>query len=110
MKQGEIKLVRFHTHNGVRSAFVKRGRKFIKVVEIDAPISVRKVRISEERFMTPLKRNDDFYPYRRAVNKFIKASKTLGITQGAKDILLDAKGLVPYDDTVDTDGIVTVTG
>lgn len=108
MKTGEIRLVRFHTRNGIRSAFVKKGRKFIKVVTIDAPISVTKVRVAEERFMTPLKKNDDFYPYARGVSKFIKASKTLGITKGAKAIILAAKGLIPYDENVDTDGIVNI--
>ena len=109
MKQGDIRLVRYHTRNGVRAAFVKKGRKFFKIVTIDTQISVTKARVTDERFMTPLKRNDDFYPYRRAVNKFIKASKTLGITQGAKDILQAAKGLTPYDDEVDTAGIVELT-
>ena len=96
MKQGQIRLVRFHTSHGVVAAFVKKGRKFLRVVTIDTPISVKKVRVAEERFMTPLMKGDDFYPIRRGRNKFLKAAKTFGITQGAKDIINGAA--VPWDD------------
>ena len=96
MKQGDIRLVRFHTSHGVVAAFVKKGRKFLKVVTIDTPISVKKVRVAEERFMTPLMKGDDFYPIRRGRNKFLKAAKTFGITQGAEDIINGAA--VPWDD------------
>lgn len=113
MKQGEIRLVRFHTHNGIRAAFVKKGRKFIKVVEIDTPIHVRKVRVLEERFMTALKKGDDFYPITRARNKFLKAGRTLGITKGAKAIINNAQVPAPCIldiDNVDLDGVMSESG
>lgn len=105
---GQIRLVRFHdqekTSDGVRSsvkvAFTKRGRKFLKVITVDAPIRVRKVRIADERYMVPLRKGDDFYPYKRAVQKFLKAAKHLGITDGAKKILVEARGAIPADDDV----------
>jgi hypothetical protein len=86
-----IELVRYHTDNGIRSAFVKQGRKFIKVVEIDAPIRVRKVPVSDGRYMKPLLRNGEAYSVTRAVNKFLKAGRSLGITDGARRILKEAK-------------------
>lgn len=93
---GQIRLVRFHTEEGVKAAFVRKGRKFFKVVEIDTPISVRKVRIAEERYMRPLKKGDSFYPYKRAVGKFLRAAKQHGITSGAKQILEQARSQGGY--------------
>jgi len=80
-------LVRYHTNNGVRAAIVQKGRKWIKVVEIDSPIHTRKVPLSDERYMTPLQRKGQDYPLVRARNKFLKAGRTLGITQGARSII-----------------------
>lgn len=88
---GQIRLVRFHTEDGVKAAFTRRGRKFLKVVMIDTPVSVTKVRLADERFMQPLKKGDDFYPYARAVQKFLKAAKAHGITKEAKQILVEAR-------------------
>ena len=82
-----IKLVRYHTDNGVRAAIVKKGRKWIQVVEIDSPVHVRKVPISDERYMIPLQRKGQDYPLVRARNKFLKAGRTLGITRGARSII-----------------------
>lgn len=83
----DVELVRFHSDDGIVSAFIVKGRKWIKVVCIDSPISVRKVNIVEEKFMKTLQRNGQDYPITRARNKFLKAGRKLGITQGARDIL-----------------------
>lgn len=90
--QGAVSLVRYHTMQGVRVAFVKKGRKFYHVVEFDSPINVRKVPVSDDRYMTPLTDVDgQYYPYVRAVKKFMLAAKTHGITEAAKKILDTAR-------------------
>ena len=103
---GQIRLVRFHDGSGVRVAFTRRGRKFLHVVAMDSPMVVQKVRLSEERYMQPLKKGDDYYPYKRAVQKFMKAADHLGITDKAKDILDQARKLgtvneIEYDAAVE---------
>lgn len=89
--QGQIRLVRYFTKEGVKCAFTRRGRKFLKVVTIDSPISVTKVRLGEERYMTPLRKGDNFYPYKRAVSKFSAVGRRNGITKGARQILAEAR-------------------
>ena len=84
---GNSELVRYHTNNGVRAAVIQKGRKWIKVVEIDSPVHVRKVPLSDERYMRPLQRKGQDYPLVRARNKFLKAGRNLGITEGAKKIV-----------------------
>ena len=106
---GSIRLVRYFSEDGVKAAFVRRGRKFLKVITLDSPISVTKVRISDERYMQPLKKGDNFYPFKRGVSKFWAAARNLGITQGAKAILAqaDAQGGYPADLDLEVDGNLT---
>jgi len=94
-----IELVTYHTfrkvRNGyesaVRCAFVKRGRKWLQVLCIDATTSgglkLWKVPLSDEQYMKPLLRKGKPYPVSRALKSFRKMGKTHGISKGAKKLL-----------------------
>jgi hypothetical protein len=98
---GRIRLVKYHNGDQFVVAFTRRGRKFLHVVTIDSPMTVTKCRIAEERYMVPLKKGDDFYPYKRAVNKFLHAGKRLGISDRARAILKQAAASVNPDALVE---------
>ncbi len=99
----DIQLVSYHTwlkvskgyQSAIRSAFVKTGRKWLKVVMIDATsdggMRVWKVPLSDQQFMTPLMRKGKPYPVSRALKIFKRVGKTHGITKAAKNILKEAK-------------------
>lgn len=97
-----IALVRYHTyHKGrsgyescVRTAFVKRGRKWLQVLCIDATASggmkLWKVPLTDEQYMQPLLLKGKPYPMSRAIKRFRKMGKTHGISKGAKKLLKEA--------------------
>lgn len=97
----DIELVRYHTYqkvrNGynssVRCAFVKSGRKWLKVVALDASsdggIRVWRVPADERRYMTPLLRKGKPYNITRALRTFRSLAASHGITNGAKKILAE---------------------
>lgn len=98
-----IELVRYHTwkrvrNNGVesavRTAFVKRGRKWMQVLCIDATttggLKLWKVPLSDEQYMRPLLRKGKPYPFKRALKTFRAMGKTHGISKGAKKLLREA--------------------
>ena len=77
-------LVTYRTDAGIKTAIaLKPGRKWLPVIVIDSPMRVRKVPLSERRFMTPLAD----YPLRRAVRKYLAAGRRLGITKRARKAL-----------------------
>lgn len=94
-----IALVRYHTfrrvRNGfesaVRCAFVKRGRKWMHVLCIDATttggLKLWKVPLSDEKYMWPLRRKGKPYPVSRALKSFRAMGKSHGISKGAKKLL-----------------------
>jgi hypothetical protein len=97
-----IELVRYHLfHKGrsgyescVRTAFVKRGRKWMHVLCIDATASggmkLWKVPLSDERYMRPLLHKGKPYPFKRAIKIYHAMGKTHGISKGAKKLLKEA--------------------
>lgn len=88
MKTDEVELVVYRTKNGIRPALIHEGRKWIQVVVIDTPITVKKVRSAERRYMTSsLQFHGNPYPLRRAGRQFRKAAKHLGATKGAMKII-----------------------
>ncbi len=91
-----IELVRYHTFrqgydSSVRVCFVKEGRKWLKVVAIDAGTSdglrVRKVPMADKQYMKPLMRGKRPYSVKRALKVFRSVMKTHGATKGAKKLL-----------------------
>ena len=97
-----IELVRYHTwkrvrdghESCVRSAFIKRGRKWMQVLCIDATASggmkLWKVPLSDEKYMRPLLRKGKPYPFKRAIRIMRGIGKTHGISKGAKKLLKEA--------------------
>lgn len=99
-KPAIIKLVRYHTwkkaHGGgyesaVRSAFVKAGRKWLKVLAIDATLNgglrVWRVPTSDQQYMRPLLLRGKPYPVARALKAFRRMAKSHGVSNGAKRLL-----------------------
>jgi hypothetical protein len=94
-----IELVSYHTfrkvRNGyesaVRCAFVRRGRKWMQVLCIDATttggMKLWKVPLSDEQYMRPLLRKGKAYPVKKAIKSFRAMGKTHGISKGAKKLL-----------------------
>lgn len=72
----------YRTDSGCKTILAAEGRKYIRFVSMDAPISVTKVPMAEQRHMTPL----DYQP-KKAARRFRGAGKRLGITKGAKQFL-----------------------
>lgn len=97
-----IRLVQYHTWqkvrggntSSVRCALVKRGRKWLQVIAMDASpdggVKVWKVPMSDERFMKPLMHKGKPYPMKRALRIFRSMARTHGITKGAKKLLKEA--------------------
>jgi hypothetical protein len=96
-----IELVSYHTwyrgrkgyESCFRTAFVKRGRKWIQVLCIDATagggMRLWKVPLSDEKYMRPLLRKGKPYPISRAVKSFRRVGRTHGISKGAKKLLTE---------------------
>lgn len=76
-------LVRYRSDEGVVIAFVKPGRKLLSMVAMDAAgLRVRKVPLSDERYISPLD-----YPVAKARRRFLAAGKRFGISKGAKALI-----------------------
>lgn len=91
----DVELVRYQYQTaaaaGTRPALIVEGRKWIKVVEFGTPISVRKVRREERRYMhADLKHKGLPYPLTRAARHFLRSGKAHGITEAAKTIVNQA--------------------
>ena len=94
-----IELVQYHYmhkvrggyESGIRSAFIKRGTKWMQVLCIDATASggmkLWKVPLTDEQYMRPLLRKGKPYPVKRAIKIFRDFGKTHGISKGAKKLL-----------------------
>lgn len=81
-----MQVCKYRTDQGVFTALVgEPGRKLIPVVTIDHPIRVRKVPMTEQKYMVPLE-----YPVKKAVRGFLKAGKALGMTKSARTFLKGA--------------------
>lgn len=89
-----IELVKYRSVDGVRNALVKDGRKWMKVLYIDATktggMTMRKVPQSDRRFMTPLLRKGKPYPMSRALTVFRRFAKSHGATKTAKRFITEA--------------------
>ena len=74
------------------TALVQVGRTTLHVVYIDSSSGVRKIDVPmiEEKFMRPLLLRGQPYPVERMARLMIKTGRTLGITEGARDILNEA--------------------
>jgi len=79
----ELKLMNYHTNEGVRVAFIGEGRTKLTAILMDAGgITARRLHKSEARYMRPLE-----YPHQKAIRKFKAAGRRFGITKAAKVLL-----------------------
>jgi len=79
--QGEPRLVHYHTDDGTRVALVEqhpKRRKWLRVVEMHAPLMVRVVHHDEQRYMRELA-----MPRGKARRSWRHAARTLGADAGA---------------------------
>ena len=97
-----IELVRYHTwHKGrfgfesaYRIALVKKGRKWLHVLAIDATTSgglkLWKVPLADAKYMQPLMKGRKPYPINLALKTFRNVGKTHGISKSAMKLLKEA--------------------
>jgi len=86
-------IVRYHTTTGHTSALiVERGRKWMTIIPMEShAVRIRRVRLSEERNMSPLTYKGKPYPVRRAVKHFKHHAENFGITKTAQRALRRTK-------------------
>ena len=78
-----MKLVNYNTKYGTVAALVgKKGRKFFHVLLLGFPVRVRRVPLSEAKYM-----KDVDYSLRKAVKVYRMAGERMGITKGAERLL-----------------------
>ncbi len=76
---------RYRTDEGVRVAIVGTpGRKWIPLVYLEVPMRLRKVPLSEAKYITDL---PDAPSVRSACRNFLRFGKGVGITKGARRFL-----------------------
>ncbi len=88
----EITLMEYQTDDhGHKTALVKSMRTWCLVMMMtDGELKVRRVRRTEERYMTPLERRGRLYPMPRALRVFHKHGRQHGISTAARRFLTEA--------------------
>lgn len=89
----DMEIVRYHTDTGHTSALiVERGRKWMHIIPMEShAVRIRRVRLSEERNMSPLQYKGKPYPVTRALRHFKRHAKDFGITKTAQRALRRSK-------------------
>lgn len=87
-----IILKSYQTNDGTKTALVKlSGPKWIHVMVLDGPLTVRKVPADEMKYMSDMTiKNGKAYPMKRALRHFRHFAKTSGVTKNAKRFLAEA--------------------
>ncbi len=85
-----VELRSYHTEQGVKVALVLSGRKWLQVMVMDGPLTVRRVRICEAKHMTDIVRRGAPYPMHRALKVFRGHGRLHGYTKGARKFLRQA--------------------
>jgi hypothetical protein len=85
-----VELRSYHTEQGVKTALVLRGRKWLQVLLLDGALTVRRVRIGESKHMTDIVRRGQPYPMQRALKVFRLHGRLHGYTKGARKFLSKA--------------------
>lgn len=93
-----ISVVNYHTgqdNSSFRCALVKRGRKWLQVVAIDASVNgglkIWRVPLADEKYMEPLLHKGKPYPMSRALKTFRSLAATHGCSKAAKKFLKEAR-------------------
>lgn len=86
-----FELKSYRTERGCKSALIRiSGPKWMHVLVLHAPLSVQRVPVTEQRFMTDLIKKNKPYPLNGAIKVFRRFGKASGITKGAKRFLIEA--------------------
>lgn len=85
-----IELRQYATGQGVKTALIKEGPKWIQVLTMEGKLTVRKVPKAEARYMCELTHKRRPYPIKRAIGTFRRFGRTHGITKSAKVFLREA--------------------
>lgn len=90
--QTDITLVEYRTNDhGRKIALVKSLRVWCLVLMMtDGVLKVRRIRRTEERYMTPLERHGRLYPMSRALPVFHKHGRAHGTSLSARRFLTEA--------------------
>lgn len=85
-------LARYSGPNGSRCVIVAGGRRWIRLLEIDAGgLRVQRVPIAEQRYLTILcQAGDDPKQYRLGLKQFRRAARSFGATKGDWALLREA--------------------
>jgi hypothetical protein len=87
----KIELLAWHSPIGRKSALVKNGGHiWMRVLIMDGPLSVRRVRIDEMKNMSPMEKNGRPYPLARAVRIFRHYGRAHGSTLTARRFMREA--------------------
>lgn len=86
-------VVRLRGDFGAQNYLVfKEGRKLLHAVTMDGQVRLVTMPKEEARYFQPLEHRGKPYPVARACRRYLSAGKTIGITDGAKDALVEIKG------------------
>ena len=87
-----IELKKYQTDHGTKTALIKvSGPKWMHILVMDGPLTVRKVSTEEQRYMSDMQlTNGKPYPLKRALRHFRHFAKTSGVTKSAKHFLAEA--------------------
>lgn len=80
-------IVMYQSEDGFHPALTMQKRKFLHVVMMGGILTVKRVPISEGRYMQPLLFNGKPYPRTRAAKIFRRYAKAHGITKSALRVL-----------------------
>lgn len=85
-----FEFVWYHSDDGVSTALITEGRKYLLCCRIASPIKIEKLNKDERRFMRPVpvevcRPSKD--PVRKTARIYLKSGDTLGITKSAKTFL-----------------------
>ncbi len=86
-----MELVTYFTPQGSKTALVKRGRKLIHVLLIDNGLVVKKVPLTEERYIRPVIQEKKVPSLNGTVRKFASYGRRYGATKAAKKFLKEAR-------------------
>ena len=81
-------------HNSRTHIAYATGRQYIHAVVLDGSVKLATLPLDARRKLKPLTLKSEPYPLKRAVRALLRAGRTLGISDGARDVLNEMKGML----------------
>jgi hypothetical protein len=82
-----VQLRSYHTEQGVKTALVLAGHKWLQVLLMDGKLKVRRVPVEEARHMSDVTRRGQPYPMQRALKVYRLHGRLHGDTKSARKFL-----------------------